>query len=186
MVVVLVLALSSCYELKHHRIYNLDSKKWAHTHLHRTHKKQYKRLCALIQCAMQKRDEKESESDKWKSSYHCRKLRRNAIKFTFLLGSLLLLWFHYAYIAKQQRIISHFFSQTFAHRTWQTAWERKRGVDIHERITRVMKKEINTKSTTTAANVVKTCVILCWCSTTSKAPKMVFDDTFFHPSNILT
>lgn len=57
--------------------------------------------------------ERGRERDKWKS-YHCRKLRRNAIKFTFLLGSLFFLRFHYAILRSNNELFRIFF-ESFAH-----------------------------------------------------------------------
>lgn len=135
----------------------------------------------------------ERERDKWKS-YHCRKLRRNAIKFTFLLGSLFLLRFHYAILRSNNELFCIFLFGTFAHgKSGKRAKESGGGYPWKDNESDEKKR--NEHETTTAAaaaastnavKTVKTCVILCWCSTTSKAPKMVFDGTLFFPGNILT
>lgn len=95
------------------------------------------------------------------------------------------------YIARQQRIISLFFLVRVC--TWKK-WKRRKkraGYPWKDNESDEKKEENMNTATAAATNVVKTvktCVILCWCSTTSEAPKMVFDGSFF-PSqyiNIVT
>lgn len=91
-------------------------------------------------------------------------------KIHISIGLIVLFTIPLRYIAEQQRIISHFFLKRLHMETVEKG-ETESAEDIHERITRVMKKR-NQHGTTTAAvaavaaptnvvKTVKTCVILC-------------------------
>lgn len=133
---------------------------------------------------MQKRWRRESERQ-MKVVSLSRKLRRNAIKFTFLLGSLFLLRFHYAILRSNNELFrcclhfSFIFGKTFLHmkKSWWIARTRRgylwkdndrvmRSTKTKERANERTNK-MNTKPTaatataTNAVKTVKTCVIFC-------------------------
>lgn len=113
-----------------HSVVAMKSNATEHNPSSKKHTYEQCKRCAFRQYAC-KRDEQERgrERDEWKS-YHCRKLRRNAIKFTFLLGSLFFLRFHYAILRSNNELFRIFFWNVCTWKQWRRERQRARRISM--------------------------------------------------------